>query len=291
MPDIIFDTPFKSVYNYSWCHLSAETLDVLHEFADKIGLKTEWFQDKPGLPHYDIKSDEIREKALSLGARQVERKDFFSIVKNWYTNINNEKAVQDAVSVLFYNHKFLLTNSYVFAWESDFFSVTKGGNVYEVEVKVSRSDYFADFAKDKHKLFMASRDCVFITRFPEERTNYTEGNQYVEDQKYISAPYCKVKWQDPETFVIPNRFYYAVPKGLIKVEELPSYAGLIELDPACGYAGITKAAPFLHKRSLFTSRFYSILLDKFWYLSQNQRYTINSLQYKIKQNGKRYANT
>jgi len=35
------------------CHMFADTLEELHEFAQKIGMKREWFQDKR-LPHYDL---------------------------------------------------------------------------------------------------------------------------------------------------------------------------------------------------------------------------------------------
>jgi hypothetical protein len=51
-------------------HLQADTLDELHEFADRIGLRREWFQSKPGRPqnnHYDVTWDR-RQLAIKLGA-------------------------------------------------------------------------------------------------------------------------------------------------------------------------------------------------------------------------------
>jgi hypothetical protein len=41
-----------------------------------------------------------------------------------------------------------------------------------------------------------------------------------------------------------NRFYYAVPPGLIKEEDLPDYAGLMYVDR---YVEIIKKAPLLHR--------------------------------------------
>lgn len=35
-------------------HLIADTLEELHNFADSIGLKREYFQDHKRHPHYDI---------------------------------------------------------------------------------------------------------------------------------------------------------------------------------------------------------------------------------------------
>ena len=51
-------------------HLQADTLDELHEFADRMGLRREWFQSKPGRPendHYDL-TRAGRELALECGA-------------------------------------------------------------------------------------------------------------------------------------------------------------------------------------------------------------------------------
>lgn len=51
------------------CHLTADTLEELHEFAGRIGLRRAWFQDGR-VPHYDL-TPSRREHALAAGARFV----------------------------------------------------------------------------------------------------------------------------------------------------------------------------------------------------------------------------
>jgi len=52
-----------------WAHMGADTIEELHEVADKIGLKREWFQDTKH-PHYDIVESK-RQLALENGAIAV----------------------------------------------------------------------------------------------------------------------------------------------------------------------------------------------------------------------------
>lgn len=44
-----------------------------------------------------------------------------------------------------------LANSFVYSWECDYWTMTTGGETREFEIKISRSDYFVDAKKDKHK--------------------------------------------------------------------------------------------------------------------------------------------
>ncbi len=41
-------------HGHQWCHMWSSDVDALHRLADKLGLKREWFQDKPRFPHYDL---------------------------------------------------------------------------------------------------------------------------------------------------------------------------------------------------------------------------------------------
>lgn len=52
-----------------YCHLTADTLDELHEFAKRIGLKQEWFQNHR-VPHYDLTAYRLG-MALAAGAKFI----------------------------------------------------------------------------------------------------------------------------------------------------------------------------------------------------------------------------
>lgn len=61
----------------SWCHMMTDDLteaglEELHATAAAIGLRREWFQRRPTLPHYDLIPCR-RVLALALGAVQVGR--------------------------------------------------------------------------------------------------------------------------------------------------------------------------------------------------------------------------
>jgi hypothetical protein len=52
-----------------WSHLwtTKGNEDALHDMAQRIGLKPEWFQDRDGFPHYDLTGRMIA-KAVAAGA-------------------------------------------------------------------------------------------------------------------------------------------------------------------------------------------------------------------------------
>lgn len=52
-----------------WSHMWSDNIEELHETADKIGLKREWFQDRARFPHYDLRPH-MYLKALEHGARK-----------------------------------------------------------------------------------------------------------------------------------------------------------------------------------------------------------------------------
>lgn len=60
--------PFRGIY---YCHMMTDgPIEELHQFADKIGLKRSWFQDKSGHPHYDLAPSK-RATAIDYGAKSV----------------------------------------------------------------------------------------------------------------------------------------------------------------------------------------------------------------------------
>lgn len=149
----------------------------------------------------------------------------------------NAKYVQERVGKLFENHEHHFHNRYIFGrdWESDFFSVTKTGYCYEVEVKISKSDYKADFEKFKHKLFEGRNEKSVIkeAKFRKRRKRTVR----ISPEKSVN----------PQTAKMPNRFFFACPDGLIDVNYIPEYAGLIYVSES-GYTRVIKQAPFIHKR-------------------------------------------
>ena len=48
-------------------HMTADTLEELHDMAKKIGLKRSWFQNHKKYPHYDV-SQSKRKEAIEMGA-------------------------------------------------------------------------------------------------------------------------------------------------------------------------------------------------------------------------------
>jgi len=92
----------------------------------------------------------------------------------------------------------VINNVHLLEFESDFLYVTESGYMSEIEIKVTRSDFRADFKK--------------------QRTVYdrvtTLKNTVV---KHVILP---------QGLTGLKQFSFAVPKGLITKDEVPEYAGL-----------------------------------------------------------------
>lgn len=154
-------------------------------------------------------------------------------IKNISSVINDElnglssKDIQNSLSLRFINHNYIIYNAFIFDWESDFFSLSEAEYVYEVEIKVTRADFKDDFnKKNKHILLESTNKEEFIKK--------------------------------------PNKFFYAVPKGLLATHEVPPYAGLIEITSRNTMANVVKEAPFMHKEKVFP-KYKDSLLDKFYH--------------------------
>lgn len=63
-----------------WCHLVADSLDELHSFAAKLGLRRSWFQSKTRYPHYDVTTS-VRTRAIALGAHNADRDTIVSCAR------------------------------------------------------------------------------------------------------------------------------------------------------------------------------------------------------------------
>lgn len=101
----------------------------------------------------------------------------------------NEKAFQNALYLdLQTKHPIIVPNVHLHFWEADLIGITGSDFVHEYEIKLSKSDFRADFnKKTKH--------------------NHLKGRRG------------------------PNYFWYVCPPGLLTVEDMPEYAGLIQIVP------------------------------------------------------------
>jgi len=74
---VYVDAPIWHARGRRWCHLTADTSDELHAFADALGLRRAWFQARPGQPwkdHYDL-PDWARAEAVAQGAVAISRRE------------------------------------------------------------------------------------------------------------------------------------------------------------------------------------------------------------------------
>jgi len=152
---------------------------------------------------------------------------------------HTEKSMLKAVHNYFSTgYKYCIKNSFIFRydWESDYFCINREGYAFEVEVKISKADFRNDIKKEKHKLF----------------------------------------GENLNNRLLPNKFYYAVPKGLIDEKDVPKYAGLIIVDGT--HAIIQKRAPFIHKKKY---DFRKILCDKFYFQWLNQKKNARHMEYEF----------
>lgn len=78
------------------CHLWADTNEELHEFAERIGMKREWFQKSTSGPHYDLTAGR-RAKAVKLGAIECDDRTMVAHMKQWTKTA--VAAVKDALLI------------------------------------------------------------------------------------------------------------------------------------------------------------------------------------------------
>lgn len=121
--------------------------------------------------------------------------------------------------------------------ESDFIAVTRAGMIHEVEVKVSRSDFKADLKKVNRHLHLSGKGVTITSPYRGEQ------HERLAERR-------------------PNYFWYAAPYGLIKVEELPPYAGLIEVGD---FMPQRKSAPRIHSKNLWDDRMKQAMLTSLSY--------------------------
>jgi hypothetical protein len=70
--------------DYGWrrgpsCHMIADRISELKQFAVSMGLREEWYQPKSS-PHFDLTAD-ARDAAVRFGAIELERRAFVAKIK------------------------------------------------------------------------------------------------------------------------------------------------------------------------------------------------------------------
>lgn len=58
-----------------WSHMTADTMDELHDMAKRIGMRREWFQDKRHHQHYDVTKSR-RDRAIACGAIPLSTREY-----------------------------------------------------------------------------------------------------------------------------------------------------------------------------------------------------------------------
>jgi len=168
-------------------------------------------------------------------------------------------------------NKYCAQNIYLydhFMGEEDFVVVKNNDYINSYEVKVSRSDFKADFKKkNRHQIL--------------------ENGYFISDKKQFKPREDKSKWYDyyePGEQIPrdrPNKFFYVCPENLIKIEEVPKYAGLIYVSED-GILKKIKEAPFLHKEIIdmtcvFCNKFYYAYLELKKYKEDNGIENLNRI--------------
>lgn len=134
-----------------------------------------------------------------------------------------EERMQQKLRFFRSTPRYLLQNLYVFGWESDLLFLSKSGFWTEIEIKVSRADFKAEFRNKTGKHEVLS---------------------------------------DTDNHHKPNQFFYAVPEGLVQPDEVPPYVGLLVVRDNCFSVQTLKSAPWLHRHRIspaeleLTDKFY-----------------------------------
>lgn len=140
---------------------------------------------------------------------------------------HTEESIQKALWMrkpILRNPQYEMFNLMVYAWESDYLAITKGGRVYEVEIKVSHADFLNEAKRKEKKMQLLG------------------GSIMTEEE------FCGFKtFNGDRPMPKPNYFYYVCPQGVIAPEEVPEFAGLLYIKDDDGFITV-KSAPELHRK-------------------------------------------
>jgi len=189
-----------------------------------------------------------------------------------------EHDIQKALWKKYDHHKYRFLNTYFFGSEQDYLTFLQGGYCWELEIKTSRSDFRADFKKKKHKLYSKILDnvkfkCIAVRNiwiekeieFDPSNETHRQRTRYIRNERTeVTEQWSRsdIQFQKVSEIDSPNRFYYAVPLGLVKASEVPVYAGLIYVTET-GKVIVEKKAPLLHKEKIDHKRSFNTVYWKY----------------------------
>ncbi|MGY8856989.1 MAG: DUF4031 domain-containing protein [Pseudomonadales bacterium] len=74
---------------HKWCHMLADSLQELHDFAAFIDVDARLFHRNASYPHYDI-TVQMREIAIAQGAIPADRKKIIECAKKLKVELNDQ---------------------------------------------------------------------------------------------------------------------------------------------------------------------------------------------------------
>lgn len=187
----------------------------------------------------------------------------------------------------FIHNSYNISEAFVYGEESDFLTINRDGYAHELEVKISRGDFRADFKKSKHSMIprVLNKETLYTVKGSEQYATCDLGLRELGNGNIIYRPHKKQpNWQTSLWFAkvtnngLPNKFSFCVPEGLIQKNEVPDYSGLYWIDKKGNFKEI-KRAKFIHKDKF---KRHAILASKYYYRGLDNQRTIFYLQQEVK---------
>ena len=92
--DELMPSPRKGPWRHKVsCHLIADDIEELHDFACFLGLRRAWFQGDSVIPHYDLTRGK-RFEAVRLGAIEIDRAEMGRRIHE----VRKQRAAADEVT-------------------------------------------------------------------------------------------------------------------------------------------------------------------------------------------------
>lgn len=171
----------------------------------------------------------------------------------------NSSFILEKLGKKFPHNKFDICEAFVYPEESDFLTINRNNYTHEFEVKVSRSDFWADFKKKKHNSFSSimkgeeyymnhkneAKETCDISRYID---SYERGYKRTPVLYDTNSPWASSVWFSKIRLdYLPNRFSFIVPEGMVSKDEVPEYSGLYYVKE-CGKIVEIKKSKMLHKQ-------------------------------------------